>query len=281
MGPMASAADIVEFGGRTGDGGAEIDSRMRSEVTMTTGLRGKSAWRRRAGMAALVAVVMLAACGRHGAPEAGKSAVPDGVASADRQGCFIVHGSPDANDAVLYTAAQTGDLAAVAQAVAAGAEVNVGDRLKRTPLFAATYCNRPQVAGLLIDRGGNVNAKDFDGMSPLHVAAITGGVNVAKVLLDKGADIDSRDADDRTPLLLAAATDEADMVSLLVARGANVGLRDKNGLTAAGLAAKNGHGSIAARLKEAQAAARAAGKKNRVGAGGAHAPVGSGAATKP
>jgi hypothetical protein len=281
---MASAADIVEFGSRTGDGGvdgAALNACMRSEVTMTTGLRGKSAWRRGAGMAALVAVVMVAACGRHGAPEAGKSAPPDGVDSADGQSCFIVHGSADANDAGLYAAAQTGDLAAVAQAIAAGAEVNAGDRLKRTPLFAATYCNRPQVAGLLIDRGGNVNAKDFDGMSPLHVAAITGGVDVAKVLLDKGADIDGRDADDRTPLLLAAATDEADMVSLLVARGANVGLRDKNGLTAAGLAAKNGHDSIAARLKEAQAAARAAGKKNRASAGGPHALVGSGAATKP
>ncbi|HTZ00525.1 MAG TPA: ankyrin repeat domain-containing protein, partial [Rhodocyclaceae bacterium] len=106
---------------------------------------------------AAAALLLLAACGRSGsAPgQAGQS----GTAETAR--CFVAVGSLDDQDAKLFAAAQAGDVPAVEQALATGANINAADRLKRTPLLAAAFCNQAGVANLLIDKGGDVNAGDF------------------------------------------------------------------------------------------------------------------------
>ena len=90
----------------------------------------------------------------------------------------------------FHKAAGAGNIEAVKQHLAAGADVNAIDRRgwtplhqadvrkKRsggwTPLHYAAYGGHKEIAELLIAEGADVNAKDEDGVTPLHEAALWG-----------------------------------------------------------------------------------------------------------
>ena len=201
----------------------------------------------------IAAIGLLSACGEHGSSKAPVSSatVSDTKANSITE-CFYTVGSLSKSDAELFAASGAGDIRRVEQLVGANGNVNVTDAIKRTPLFAAAFCNHPEVANFLIDKGSNVNAVDFLGMSPLHAAVIVDGMEVAKTLISRGANVDSRSAVGRTPLHIAAATNQMTMVELLLESGANAQVRDKNGITAASLASNNGHPAVAVKIKKWQ-----------------------------
>lgn len=102
----------------------------------------------------------------------------------------------------LWAAARRGDLAAVYEHLAAGADANQPDpTLGTPPLTFATFANHPEVALVLIERGANVNAPDANGGTPLHAAALFGRAEVAAVLLKNGADVSARKKSGATPLV--------------------------------------------------------------------------------
>ena len=78
-------------------------------------------------------------------------------------------GNPEA-DRALLEAARDGNIEAVRQHLAAGADVNAKNQNGSTPLHEAAT---KDVAELLIAEGADVNAKD-DGWTPLHSAAWEG-----------------------------------------------------------------------------------------------------------
>ena len=203
------------------------------------------------GIATLLGVSLLVACGKPDATDRSVTAPP-----ATAKPCTIRHvfpiGALSKGDEQLFSAVEAGDSQRVEQAIGEGANVNASGSLKRTPLFSAAFCDRPAVASLLIDKSGQVNVKDANGMSLLHAAVIIGGADSAKLLIAKGADINMRDAAGHTPLHVAAATDQLAMVELLLERGANVSLRDQNGMTAASLASANGHKEAEATIRKWQ-----------------------------
>jgi len=210
------------------------------------------------GLVSLFAISLLAACEKL---DSNKVQAP--VVQQSSNPCLVAHsyvaGESSKNDEELFSAAAAGDVRRVEQSIADGANVDAIGALKRTPLFAAAFCDRPAVATLLIDKGSQVNLKDANGMSSLHAAVIMGGADTAKVLVGKGADINIRDATGRTPLHVAAATDQTSMLELLLERGANAVARDRGGLTAASLALENGHakpGAIILKWQEKQKALR-------------------------
>lgn len=190
-------------------------------------------------IASLLGIGMLAACGK---PD--EKTVPPALVQSTTKPCPIIHfyvAGLSKKDQELFSASAAGDVARAEQAIVEGANVNVVGSLKRTPLFAAAFCDRPEVAKLLIDRGSQANAKDVNGISPLHAAVIVGAGDTAKALIDKGADINIQDAAGRTPLHVAAATNQISLVELLLERKANASARDRNGITAASLASESGH----------------------------------------
>lgn len=199
----------------------------------------------------VVAIGLLTACGEHGSSEAPLSFATDGGAQASStQQCFFAVGGLSKTDAELFAASGVGDVHRVEQSIDTGGNVNATDPLKRTPLFAAAFCNHPEVENTLIDKGSDVNASDFMGMSPLHAAVVVGWGGAAKALISRGANIDTQDTAGHTPLHLAAATNQVAMVKLLLERGANAQVRDKDGITAAALASDNGHTTVATTIKK-------------------------------
>lgn len=205
------------------------------------------------GIASLFCLNLLAACGKPVAPVARveQSANPCPVPHAG------LAGKLSKNDEDLFAAVAAGDVLRVERSIVEGANVNTSGMLKRTPLFTAAFCDRAEVAKLLLDRGSQANVKDANGMSSLHMAVIIGAAETAKVLIGKGADIDIRDLAGRTPLHVAAATNQISMVELLLERGADNLARDRGGFTPASLASENGHtklGAMILKRKEKQRA---------------------------
>jgi hypothetical protein len=210
------------------------------------------------GLAGLLAVGLLAACGK---PD--PAATPAAASQQGRSPCAMpradVQGTLSASDGELFSAAAAGDTGRAGRSIDEGANVNASGALKRTPLFTAAFCDRPEVVKLLLDKGATQNSVDSDGMAPLHAAVIMGGVETAKVLLANGADVNVRDATGRTPLHLAAATNQIPLLELLLEWKANAALRDKHGMTAASLAANNGHsmpGTVIGKWQEKRKTAR-------------------------
>ena len=196
----------------------------------------------------LCGVGALTACGKPDATEVPPVAVPSTNSS-----CLVGHsyapGALARNDEELFSASAAGDIHRMEQALVDGANVNAAGSLKRSPLFAAAFCNQPAAARLLMDKGTQGNAKDANGMSPLHAAVIVGAMDAARVLIEKGADINIRDSSGHTPLHFAAATGQIPMLEMLLEKGAYAAARDKNGMTAASLAVDNGHKASAASIK--------------------------------
>lgn len=205
-------------------------------------------------MVSIAALGLLAACGDHGSSEKPLASKTESGAKTNptTQCSYVVGHVINKHDDELFTASGAGDARLVRQAIDAGRDVNAMDSLRRTPLFAAAFCNRSEVENLLIDKGSVVDARDFLGMSPLGAAVLVGGMDAAKALIARGANVNIQTTAGLTPLHLAAATNQVAMVELLLEHGANVRLRDKNGITAASIASRNGNQAVVASIKKWQ-----------------------------
>jgi cytochrome c len=119
----------------------------------------------------------------------------------------------------IHEAAKKGDLAAIASALDAGADVNAPDKLAG-PLFYAVQNGHLDAAKLLIDRGADVNAMSKIGL-PLSVAALRSYPDLISLLLAHGADPNTS-VKTQTPLHMAAAGGCLACVKALVEAGADV-----------------------------------------------------------
>ena len=68
------------------------------------------------------------------------------------------------------------------------ADLNLKDKAKATPLYAAADANELLCAQVLIEAGADLTVADRFGRTPLHAAAIVGSLAVANALLQAGAD---------------------------------------------------------------------------------------------
>ena len=116
--------------------------------------------------------------------------------------------------------------------IAQQSDLNVVGTQGFTPLSAAIFNNRPDVATLLVKAGADVNASGVDAYAPLHWAVLTAHVPTIKLLLNAGADANHRDGDKSTALHQAAEVDfDLKMIRLLLQSGADPRAKDKHGQT--------------------------------------------------
>ena len=132
----------------------------------------------------------------------------------------------------IWEAAGDGNIEAVKQHLAAGANVNAKDgETGLTPLQVATNRGSKEVVELLIAAGADVNAKGFLGGTPLHNAVIDGHKEVAELLIANGAYVNAKNKYDGTPLHNAAIDGHTEIVELLIAKGADVNAKADTGWT--------------------------------------------------
>ena len=133
-----------------------------------------------------------------------------------------------APDISIHDAAIDGNIAAVKQCIAAGADINakIGGW---TALHHAANVGNKEIVELLIANGADVNAKD-DRMvwTPLHWAASHGHKEIAELLIAAGADVNAMDEDGKkgyasAPLDWANAYGRTETADLLRKHGGKTG----------------------------------------------------------
>ena len=116
-------------------------------------------------------------------------------------------GNPEA-DRALLEAAKDGNIKAVKQHLAAGADVNAKGWFKLT---------------LHIVEGANVKEETYTDWTPLHYAAANGHKKIAELLIEKGADVKAKDEGGKTPLDVAIQFKELEITNLLRVIGGKTG----------------------------------------------------------
>jgi ankyrin repeat protein len=90
------------------------------------------------------------------------------------------------NDDLIIAAAR-GDLAAVKQSIAKGADVNARDKGDLTALRAAAQNGHVEIVQVLLAEGANVNAITTTDWTALKIASKQGHQNVVEQLIKAGA----------------------------------------------------------------------------------------------
>ena len=112
----------------------------------------------------------------------------------------LVGCKPSVPDISIHKAAEDGNIEAVKQHLAAGADVNekgLGNRLGDSPLHLAAQMGHKEIVELLIAKGADVNAKCDVGWTPLHNAQ---DKEIVELLIAEGADVNAKTNLEGTPL---------------------------------------------------------------------------------
>jgi cytochrome c len=125
--------------------------------------------------------------------------------------------------AAIHDAAKKGDIAAIAAALDAGANVNDFD-VFATPLYYAVNRQHLDAAKLLIERGADINAGTKMGEPPLMAAVARNRLEFITLLLAHGANPNST-VGNQTALHVAVKHGCLDCVTALVVAGADVNAR--------------------------------------------------------
>ncbi len=162
-----------------------------------------------------------------------------------------------------------GSRAIIELLVAHGADVNLHNGFRWTPLHTALFSEHIDVAELLVAAGSELDifsaaglgmtervadilkakpdlarAKDGYHSTPLHWAARNGHQQVVELLLVDGAEVNVVSRYGSTPLHLAAEYGREAVTRLLLAKGAQLDLKGRYGSTPLHWAARNGHTTV-------------------------------------
>ncbi|MDX1923678.1 MAG: ankyrin repeat domain-containing protein [Rickettsiaceae bacterium] len=131
------------------------------------------------------------------------------------------------------------------QLIKYGADVNLESIHGLTPLHAACYNGKLEVAQLLIKNGADVNHAGHNGNSPLCVVCDNNQTDLVELLINNGANVNqANDLVGDTPLYWACQNGDTDLVKLLINNGANVNQESYLGGTPLYWACKKGYFDI-------------------------------------
>jgi ankyrin repeat protein len=156
-------------------------------------------------------------------------------------------------NAELLKAATEGNMETVNRLLAAGANIDIQDEHKQTPLFIAAWKGHIAIVERLLAAGANVDVQDENTQSPLFIAVSEGHTAIVERLLAAGANIDVQGVHKQTPLFNAAWKGHTAIVERLLAAGANIDIQDVHKQTPLFIAARVGHIAIVERLLAAGA----------------------------
>uniref|UniRef100_H3CE99 Arf-GAP with coiled-coil, ANK repeat and PH domain-containing protein n=1 Tax=Tetraodon nigroviridis TaxID=99883 RepID=H3CE99_TETNG len=136
--------------------------------------------------------------------------------------------------ALLHRASRNQNLAAMAEALAHGADVNSADHADggKTPLIQAVVGGSLIACEFLLQNAADVNQRDGRGRSPLHHATYLGHTGQVCLFLKRGAAQGDADQDGQDPLSVAVQQANADIVTLLRLARMNEEMKESEGQAA-------------------------------------------------
>ncbi len=164
----------------------------------------------------------------------------------------------------LHYATNEGYFEIVKMLVNAGANIDIPDNQKNTPLHISAFNNKIEIMEFLIAKQLQVNPESLNakgedyGWTALHHASIMGNFENGKMLVMAGASIDIPDNDGNTPLHLAAYHNRIEIVEFLIAvqlqvNPKSLNTKGENGCTALHCASEQGNLEIVKMLVKAGA----------------------------
>src|SRR5690606_23373742 len=130
----------------------------------------------------------------------------------------------------FFEAAETGDVAALANLLDRGMPVDAADRQGYSALMYAARAGQLEAVRLLLERGAKVNARNALGETALMLAAFNGHQVTMAFLLRLGATVDAGEGQ-WSALHYAAHQNRVEVLRLLLERGADPNSRAVNGIT--------------------------------------------------
>ncbi|WP_264729887.1 ankyrin repeat domain-containing protein [Wolbachia endosymbiont (group B) of Episyrphus balteatus] len=106
--------------------------------------------------------------------------------------------------------------------IAEGADVNIVDSWKQTPLHVAAKYDHINIAKILIAEGADVNIVDYWKQTPLHVAVESNSIETVRALIKRGANIYVEDELNRMPLHNAVKNSSAELVKAMIEEGVDI-----------------------------------------------------------
>ncbi len=159
----------------------------------------------------------------------------------------------DGSTALLW-AAHWNDLESAALIIRAGADPEIANDLKMTPLSEACLNGSPEMVALLLNAGANANTAIASGETPLMTCAKSGNVAGVEMLIAHDAAVNAKEpTQNQTALMWAAAERHPDAVQSLLKARADVKAHTKQGFTALHFAAREGDAESAKLLVAAGA----------------------------
>ncbi|KAM7388513.1 hypothetical protein PAMP_024683 [Pampus punctatissimus] len=153
----------------------------------------------------------------------------------------------------LFSAVRQNHDGAVTALIDRGANVNISDKQKYTPLLLSAELGYTEVFRVLVAKQAKLDVTLSDLSSALHLAVHSGSVPIVQTLLEKGLDPNRAGPKGQTPLHLAAQCNRSDLVGLLLRAGAQVNAVAQDGLTPLHLASREGHTETVIQLLQGKA----------------------------
>ena len=120
----------------------------------------------------------------------------------------------------FINAAINGNLPAVKEFIAKGADVNAKTKEGNTVLMEVSEKGHQDIVQLLLDKGADVNAQKGGGWTALMSASMQGHTGIVQLLIAKGADVNAKTKAGNTALTYAAKQGHQDVVQILISKGA-------------------------------------------------------------
>jgi ankyrin repeat protein len=175
-------------------------------------------------------------------------------------GCSVTTRIDEDGLTPLLSAADEGQVAAVALLLEYGADPNGSGAVGKSPLYlaaGATAVGADEVVRRLLAAGAEVNRAGADGETPLHAASAR-SVDMVARLLKAGANINRATASGETPLIWAISAHRVDTLTALLAAKANPNAKRQNGQSPLHMAiTENGRSPSAWRTTETVGMVRA------------------------
>ncbi len=112
------------------------------------------------------------------------------------------------------------DRAAAEAYIAAGGDIDSGDRYGLTALMIASSMGNREMVAFLLNNGADPNIANKHGMTPFMFAVQRRAIDVANLLLANGSDLNARNRDGATALTLAKKQKKYRMIEYLEMAGA-------------------------------------------------------------
>lgn len=143
---------------------------------------------------------------------------------------FDINGLSEGNETPLHScvrAKRTG-LACAKIILKAKGDINAKNVWGRTPLMEAIVQFRYEIVDYLLAEGADVNIADDHKTTPLHVCASYGNLTCLKTMLARGANQNAQDERGRTSLYFAITGNHKEVVFYLIENGCNINIYDSN-----------------------------------------------------